>query len=216
MFKKGYLEQAAQDRVQTAFRYRSSRTDISTTFLDMLCQCSVTITVKKCLLTFRGSLLSFSVCLLPLFVSLGITGMFLAPFSLCPPFRYLCALMRSALTLLFSGLSSASPLGLCWHRAGAPGSQSLAWPFAGLSPGLPSLCDSWRAQPELQLWPHHCLSRGAGSPPSSCWQCHRSDSSRYYVTQTDDHTDILITMDHTKLSQTSHPVFFFFSFLFFK
>ncbi|XP_074997864.1 armadillo repeat-containing protein 1 isoform X2 [Calonectris borealis] len=59
----------------------------STTSLANLCQCSVTLTVKKCFLLFRGNLLSSSVCPLRLVLSLGTTEKSLALSSLHPPFR---------------------------------------------------------------------------------------------------------------------------------
>ena len=69
-----------------------------TTSLGSLCQCSVTFPVKKCFLMFRGNLLCFSLCPLPLVLSLGTTEKSLAPSSLHPPFRYLCTLIRSPWT----------------------------------------------------------------------------------------------------------------------
>ena len=67
----------------------------STTSLGNLCQCLVTLTAKKCLLMFRANLLCFSLCPLPLVLSLGTTEESLTPSSLHPPSRYLYTLMSS-------------------------------------------------------------------------------------------------------------------------
>ena len=50
---------------------------------------------KKCFPMFRGNLLCFSVCPLPLVLSLGTTEKSLAPSSFRLPFRYLYTSMRS-------------------------------------------------------------------------------------------------------------------------
>ena len=65
--------------------------------LGNLCQCSVTLTVIKCFLMFRGNLLCFRLCPRPLFLALNTTGKSLAPFSLQSLFRYLYTLIRSHL-----------------------------------------------------------------------------------------------------------------------
>ena len=52
-------------------------------------------TVKKCFLMFRGNLLCFSLCPLPLILPLDTTGKSLALPTLQHPFRYLSTLVRS-------------------------------------------------------------------------------------------------------------------------
>ncbi|KAK4817104.1 hypothetical protein QYF61_027967 [Mycteria americana] len=78
----------------------------STTSLGSLCQCLVIHTGKKCFLRFRRNLLCFSLCPLPLVLSLGTTEKTLALSSLQPPFR----VMRFPLRLLFSRLNTHSSL----------------------------------------------------------------------------------------------------------
>ncbi|XP_052646855.1 uncharacterized protein LOC128143559 [Harpia harpyja] len=58
----------------------------STTSLGNLCQSLVTLTLKKCFLMFRGNLLCFSLCPLPLVLLLGATEKILAPSFSHPPF----------------------------------------------------------------------------------------------------------------------------------
>ena len=57
----------------------------SMTSLGNLCLCSVTLTVKKYFLMFRVNLLGFSLCPLPLVLSLGTAERSLAPSSSHPP-----------------------------------------------------------------------------------------------------------------------------------
>jgi len=64
----------------------------STTSLGNLCQSSATLTVKKYFLMFRWSLLRFSLCPLPLVLSLGTNEKSLDLSFLQPPFRYLYTL----------------------------------------------------------------------------------------------------------------------------
>ena len=66
-----------------------SREGDSTTSLGSLFQFSVTLRGKKFFLMFRWNFLCFSLCPLPLVLSLGTTEKSLAPFSWHPPFRYL-------------------------------------------------------------------------------------------------------------------------------
>lgn len=66
----------------------------STTSLGNLSQCSITLTVKKCPLMFRGILPWFRLCPLPPALPLGSTEQSLALSSLHPPCRYLYLLMR--------------------------------------------------------------------------------------------------------------------------
>ena len=72
-----------------------SREADSTTSLGNLFQCSVTLRGKKFLLVFRRNFLCFSLCPLPLALSLGTTEKSLAPSSWHPPFRYSEAFIRS-------------------------------------------------------------------------------------------------------------------------
>jgi len=58
-----------------------SREGDSTTSVGSLCQCSVTLRVKKLFLMFRRNFLCFSLCPLPLVLSLGTTEKSLAPSS---------------------------------------------------------------------------------------------------------------------------------------
>lgn len=64
--KQGHLEPVVQKHIQAAFsclHYLSGH----------LCQCSVTFTVKKCLLTFTQNLPHFSLCPMVLALPLGTT-----------------------------------------------------------------------------------------------------------------------------------------------
>ncbi|KAK2540579.1 hypothetical protein Q9966_004304 [Columba livia] len=82
-------------------------------------QCSITLTVKKCFLMFRGNVPCFSLCPLPLVLSLYTTEKSLAPSSLHLPLEYLYTLMRS--TRAFSRLDSPSSLSLApYDRCSRP------------------------------------------------------------------------------------------------
>lgn len=61
-----------------------------------LCWCSVTLAVRKCLLTFRQNLLHFNLCQLLLALLLDTTERSLAPSALHPPFTFLYTLVRPA------------------------------------------------------------------------------------------------------------------------
>ena len=76
------------------------------------CQCSVTITVKKCHLMFRQNLLCFNLCRLPLVVSLDTSERAWLCLLYAPPFRYLYKLIRSPMSFLFSRLNSPCSLSL--------------------------------------------------------------------------------------------------------
>jgi len=78
--KQGHLQQAAQDLVQAGLEF-ISREGESTTSLGSLFQGSVTLRGKKFFLMFRQSFLCFSLCPLPLVLSLGTTENSLAPSS---------------------------------------------------------------------------------------------------------------------------------------
>jgi len=77
--KQGHLQQAAQDRIQVVVNI--SREGDSTTSLGSLFQSSVTLRVKKFFLMFRWNFLCFSLCPLPLVLSLGTTEKSLATSS---------------------------------------------------------------------------------------------------------------------------------------
>ena len=104
----------------------------STTCLGNLCQCSVTRTVKKCFPMLRGNLLCFSVCPLPLVLSVGTTEKTLAPSSLHSPFR--CVYMHLYMYKPLSAKVLSSWLGpiLC-HAC------SFSSPGAGLCASLGEL-----------------------------------------------------------------------------
>jgi len=67
--KQGHPEQAAQDLIQVGLNI--SREGDTTAPLGSLFQGSVTLTVKKFFLLFSQNVLCFSLCLLPLVLSLG-------------------------------------------------------------------------------------------------------------------------------------------------
>jgi len=77
--KQGHLEQAAQDVIQAGFE--NLREGDSAAPLSNLFQCSVTLRGKKFFLMFRRNFLCFSLCPLPLVLSLGTTEKSLAPSS---------------------------------------------------------------------------------------------------------------------------------------
>ena len=77
-----------------------SREEDSTTSLGSLGQGSVTLRVKKFFLMFSWNFLGFSLCPLPLVLSLGTTGKSLAPSSWPPPCRYLVSKVPSQPSLL--------------------------------------------------------------------------------------------------------------------
>jgi len=92
LLKQGHPELVAQDHVQRAFEYSPGD---STNSLGNLCQCSVTFMLTKYFLKFRANCLCFSVCPLPLVLSLGTTEKSLAPSCLHPLFRYFYTSTRS-------------------------------------------------------------------------------------------------------------------------
>ena len=108
-----------------------SKSGHSTTSLRNLCQCLITLTVKKCFLVFRQNLPCFSLCPLPLVLSPDTTENSLAPSSL-PLLSYLYTLIRSSQA--FSSLGWAVPaLSAFPHMGDAPVSSSSSRPFTGLS-----------------------------------------------------------------------------------
>jgi len=76
---QGHLQQAAQDLVQVGFEYLQRRRIHN--LPGSLFQCSVTLRGKKFFLMFRRNFLCFSLCPLPLVLSLGTTEKSLAPSS---------------------------------------------------------------------------------------------------------------------------------------
>lgn len=87
LLKQGHPEQAAQDVVQMAFEDLQKARD-STTSLGNPCQCSVTLTVKKCFLVFTGNLLCWFVPVVS-HPGTGTIEKSLVLSSLHPSFRYL-------------------------------------------------------------------------------------------------------------------------------
>jgi len=109
----------------------------STTSLGNLCQCSITLTVKKVFPDVQREppLLQF----LPIahVFLLGTTEKSLTPFSLHPPFKYVHTFMGSPLSLLFPRLNSpSSPFS---SRRDTPVLYSSLWHFAWLSAVSPCL-----------------------------------------------------------------------------
>jgi len=94
LLKQHHLEPVAQGYVQMAFKYLygSRLYNQSVQAVPMI---SHPMRVKKIFLIFRWHFLCFSLCPLPLFLSLGTTEKCLGLSSLHPPCRYLCTLMRS-------------------------------------------------------------------------------------------------------------------------
>ena len=109
----------------------------STASLGKLCQCLVTLTLKKCFLMFRGNLLCFSLCPLPLVLALGSHQKEPGSVLFSPSFQVFMYIDKIPLTLPFSMLnrSSFTPP----HRRDAPAPSWLLWPCAGLSPVSPYL-----------------------------------------------------------------------------
>jgi len=87
-----------------------SKVGDSTTSLGNLCQCSVTFTVKKHFLTFRGNLLCFSLSPSPLV--LGTTEKSLDLSSSHPPLQVFINIDEMPLSLHFSRLQRTSSLSL--------------------------------------------------------------------------------------------------------
>lgn len=118
---------------------------------------SVTLTVKKCLLMYRGNILCFTLCLLPLVLALETTEKRLAP-SLHSPFSYLHMLVRSLLSFVFSRLISLSFPSLTPQER----CSSLPDTFAGLSPVCPYFCFTGepRTGHSTSDVPHQCRVRG--------------------------------------------------------
>jgi len=79
LLKQDHLQQAAWDLVQVGLSI--SREGDSTTSLGSLFQCSATLQIKKFFLMFSWNFLCFSLCPLPIVLSLGTTEKSLAPFS---------------------------------------------------------------------------------------------------------------------------------------
>lgn len=79
LLSQSHLKPVTQAYIQTALNI--SRHGESMTSLGNLCQSLVTLPVKKCFLMFRGNLLHFTLCPLPLTLSSGATEKSLAPSS---------------------------------------------------------------------------------------------------------------------------------------
>ena len=120
----------------------------STTSPGNLCQCLVTFTVKKCFLMLRGNFPCFSLCPLPLVLSLGTTEQSLSLSSLHPPFRYLCTFMRS-LWAFFSPGWTVPALPTSPYRRDAPVPSSSLQPLAWLCSMSVSLL-YWKAHNRIQ------------------------------------------------------------------
>ena len=83
------VTQSRLHRTASKWVLNISREGDSTASLGSLCQGSVTLRGKKFFLMFSWNFLCFSLCPLPLVLSLGTTEKSLAPSSWHPPFRYL-------------------------------------------------------------------------------------------------------------------------------
>jgi len=160
--KQGHLEQAVQDHVQAVFEYLQGwrlhhlpgqpvpvlgHSHSEKVFPDVQREPPVFL---------RGNLLCFSLCPLPLVLSLGTTEKYLSLSSLHSPFRYLCTLIRSSLRLLQAEQSQlpqpfimGEMLQSLNHLCG-PLLDSLQHVHVCLVLRNPEL------DTELQAWPHQC------------------------------------------------------------
>lgn len=135
-----------------------------------LCQCFVTLTARKPFLKFRGKLLFFSLCLLPLVLS--ITEQHwresLASFSLNFPFRYSYKFMRSPSNLFRLHIHISQPFFI------QEVIQSLSI-LVGFFCTLPSmrmslfLLEFPELDTALQVCPQQCWAE-KNLAPSPCWQ----------------------------------------------
>jgi len=121
--KQGHLQQVPQDCVQAGLEYLQRRRIHNP--LGSLFQGSVTIQVKKFFLVFRWNFLCFSLCPLPLVLSLGTTEKSLAPSSRHPPSRYLSAFLRSLLQAKQAQLPQPFLIGEILHYPNHPRSPPL-------------------------------------------------------------------------------------------
>lgn len=156
-------------RTMSGHVWNVSKDGDSPTSLGNLCQCSVTLTLKKCFLMFRWDFLYFNLYPLPLLLSLGITKTSLPQSSLHSHIRYLFALITSALSLLFAMLSSSGSVCLSMTSILRP--ESSLWPFAGLFPVCSCLSFTRKfrtgpSTPDVSL----VLTGKEGSPPLTCWK----------------------------------------------
>lgn len=136
-----------------------------------LWQWLVILIVRKCFLMFRGKLLCFSLCSLPLILSLDTSDKSLAPSSLHPPSRYLCTMARYPSKSFLLWLNSPSSPSLSSHLR----CSSLWITFMALGSTLSSVSMSllyWGAKNWTQ--DSRCgltsAAQEEGSPPSSCQQ----------------------------------------------
>lgn len=116
------------------------------------CQCSITLTVKKCFLVFKWNLMCFSSCLVPFVLSLGTTERNLAPSSSFPLIRCLHTLGRSPQSFLFSGKEAEH-----WDTVRTFWGLSYAGLKANWRQGNNSPC-LWYARPVSPLTPSCSLS----------------------------------------------------------
>ena len=108
------------------------------TQLPLWATCACAHSPSQCFPMFRGNLLCFSLCPLPLVLLLGATEKSLVPSSLHPLFRYLHTLIRCPLSLFLSWLNSLSQLS--HHRRDFPVRYPSLWPLVGLPPLLDVSC----------------------------------------------------------------------------
>ena len=109
-----------------------------------LCQSLVTLIVKKCFLMFRQSLLCFSLCPLPLVLSLGSTEKSLTPSSVHPSCRYLYTLMRYPWVCSSPGWTVPALLACPRSRCSSPLINFVAFHWALSCMSMSLLC--WGAQ----------------------------------------------------------------------
>jgi len=141
-----------------------SREGDSTASLGSLFQGSVTLRGKKFFLMFRWNFLCFSLCPLPLVLSLGTTEKSLAPSFWHPPLRYLWASLVPSLPSLLQAKQAQLPQPFLIG-------EMLQSPHHAHSPVASHL--SWTGEPRTgQSTPDGASlgqSRGGGEPPSTCW-----------------------------------------------
>ena len=142
--------------------------------------CASAWSPSQCFLMIWWKLLCFSLCPLPLILSLGTTERSLAPSSLCPPFSHLYTLTRSPLSLLSSRLNSPSSLYLSSEeRYSGPLVLFLAlhWTLQRVHVSL--VLESPELDTVLQMWPHWCWVEGKDHHPQpASSRCHATAKIR--------------------------------------